>query len=531
MEETNPHHSIFPQQMNEEPPVAPSPDKRNKECGLFFIQNEATDCTRFICDGDANSAGLDHGRFSNESSLTVHPFPWENIRGRYQAYSQANLGTDMNLMTNSGQYHSFLNPQVCSKSITSGGGMCLHRAVFASACPEGDMNRCYQSYPHDNRPIVENLMNGDPHIHDSQSPQIDQNFLISKGNGARGFQMNRDCGEANSGDEYRSQIHRDFVNLAGGYPGLYHTHGNRELGIGNSSMVSVVNSNFQEHMDGSFLTLGIGGNTEAGYKSIVCSNDINGLGERLSLPQLNAFNGQKTNLASSNPVHNLAGGFSSFQNNVGGFSSLGGNIGGRNSSNNDLGGSVFPQLNISFGQTIDRTSLNPVQNMDSHFSSWKNNNVAEFSNPTNNMGVWASANNDIGAICGISTENRFPSICHTFQTPLVDGQQYLTMPNNRNLGLGVNINPQAASSDPYRFQGYSSAATRPISQSGVPDFGLPSLPELLAESVKTKKKITQATADQLHERYMNLRNFSSGSSMPSSVQVMECTTKQGQSCK
>lgn len=229
----------------------------------------------------------------------------------------------------------------------------------------------------------------------------------------------------------------------------------------------------------------------------------------------------------------MAGSFSSLQNNVGGFSSLGHNIGGRTSSNNDLGGSVFPQLNISFGQTTNRSSLNPVHNVDDHFSSWQND-VGEFLNPTHNMGVWASSNNDFGAMCGTNAEHHFPSLCHTLQTPQVDGQQYLPMPNNRNLGLGVNIDPQSANIDPYGFQGYPTSATRPISSSqvGVLDFGLPSLSELLAESAKTKRIIAQPTPDQLQERYMNLRNFSPGPSMASpSVWGIEGTTRQEQSGK
>lgn len=537
MEEANPDHSSkapissFLQQRNEEPPVSSSLEQRDKELGLCVIQNEATDCTRVICDVDGNGAGPDHGHISHESSLAVHPFPWENIRGRYQAYSHGNLGTSMNLMTNSTQYNSFLNPQVRSKSINSGGMSFLHRPVSAFPCPEGDMNRLYQSYTHDNRAIAENLMDGATHFNNFQSPQIDQNFLTGKVNAAGGFQMNREGGEACTGDEYRSQISRDFVNLAGSNPGLYHTPGNRELGIGNSSMVGAVNSNFQEHMDGSFLTLGIGGNREAGYKSIVYGNEINDQSERLVFPQLNASHGQKTNITSSNPVHNMAGSFSSLQNNVGGFSSLGHNIGGRTSSNNDLGGSVFPQLNISFGQTTNRSSLNPVHNVDDHFSSWQND-VGEFLNPTHNMGVWASSNNDFGAMCGTNAEHHFPSLCHTLQTPQVDGQQYLPMPNNRNLGLGVNIDPQSANIDPYGFQGYPASATRPISSSqvGVLDFGLPSLSELLAESAKTKRIIAQPTPDQLQERYMNLRNFSPGPSMASpSVWGIEGTTRQEQS--
>lgn len=537
MEEANPDHSSkapissFLQQRNEEPPVSSSLEQRDKELGLCVIQNEATDCTRVICDVDGNGAGPDHGHISHESSLAVHPFPWENIRGRYQAYYHGNLGTSMNLMTNSTQYNSFLNPQVRSKSINSGGMSFLHRPVSAFPCPEGDMNRLYQSYTHDNRAIAENLMDGATHFNNFQSPQIDQNFLTGKVNAAGGFQMNREGGEACTGDEYRSQISRDFVNLAGSNPGLYHTPGNRELGIGNSSMVGAVNSNFQEHMDGSFLTLGIGGNREAGYKSIVYGNEINDQSERLVFPQLNASHGQKTNITSSNPVHNMAGSFSSLQNNVGGFSSLGHNIGGRTSSNNDLGGSVFPQLNISFGQTTNRSSLNPVHNVDDHFSSWQND-VGEFLNPTHNMGVWASSNNDFGAMCGTNAEHHFPSLCHTLQTPQVDGQQYLPMPNNRNLGLGVNIDPQSANIDPYGFQGYPTSATRPISSSqvGVLDFGLPSLSELLAESAKTKRIIAQPTPDQLQERYMNLRNFSPGPSMASpSVWGIEGTTRQEQS--
>lgn len=259
MEEANPDHSSkapissFLQQRNEEPPVSSSLEQRDKELGLCVIQNEATDCTRVICDVDGNGAGPDHGHISHESSLAVHPFPWENIRGRYQAYYHGNLGTSMNLMTNSTQYNSFLNPQVRSKSINSGGMSFLHRPVSAFPCPEGDMNRLYQSYTHDNRAIAENLMDGATHFNNFQSPQIDQNFLTGKVNAAGGFQMNREGGEACTGDEYRSQISRDFVNLAGSNPGLYHTPGNRELGIGNSSMVGAVNSNFQEHMDGSFF--------------------------------------------------------------------------------------------------------------------------------------------------------------------------------------------------------------------------------------------------------------------------------------
>ena len=539
MEEANPDHSSkapvssFPQQRNDGPPLSFSLGQRDNELGLCIIQNEAPDYTRVICDANGNGAGPDHGCISHESSLAVHSFPWENVREGYQAYSQGNLGTSMNLITDSTQYNSFLNPQICSKSINSGGGMSfLHRPVSAFPCPEGDMNRLYQSYAHDNnRAIAENLMNGSTHFNNFQSPQIDKKNLTGRGNAAGGLQMNREGGEVNSSDEYMSQINRDFVNLAGSNPGLYHTPGNRELGIGNGSMVSAVNSNFQGHIDGSFLTLGIGGSTEAGYKSVVYSNEINDRRERLVFPQLTASHGKKINRTLSNPVHHMAGSFSSSQNNVGGFSSLGHNIGGRTSSNNDLGDSVFPQLNVSFGQTANRSSLNPLHNVAGHFSSWQND-VGEFLNPAHNMDAWASSNSDFRAMCGTKMEHHFPSLCHMLQTPQVDGQQYLPMPNNRNLGLGVNIDPQSANIDPYGFQDFPTVATRPMnsSEAGVLDFGLPSLSELLPEAAKTKRIIAQPTPGQLQGRYMNLRNFSPGSSMASpSVWGVDGTTRLEQS--
>lgn len=526
MEEANPDHSSkapissFLQQRNDEPPVSFSLEQRDKELGLCIIQNEATDCTRVSCDGNGNGAEHGHGRISHESSLAVHPFPWDNMWAGYQAYSQGNTGTGMNLMTNSAQHNSFLNPQIHSKSITGGGGMSLHRPVSAFPCPEGDMNRSYQSYSHDNRAIAENLMNVATHFNNFQSHQIERKFLTGRGNAAGGFQMNREGGEVISSDDYRSQINRDFVNLAGSNPGLYHASSNRELGIVDSSMVSAVNSNFQGHIDGSFLTLGTGGSSEAGYKSVIYSNEINDKSERLVFPQL-------INRTLSNPVRNIAGSFSSLPNNVGGFSSLGHSS--RTSSNNGLGETVFPQSNISFGQTANRISLNPLHNMAGHFSSWQND-VGEFLNPTHNSDAWASSNSDLRSMCGTKAEHLFPSSCHTLQPQQVDWQQYL--PNNRNLGLGMPIDAQLANIDPYGFQDFPTAATRPInsSEAGVLDFGLPSLSELLPEATKTKKIISQLTPGQLQRRYMNLRNFSSGSSMASpSVWGIEGTTRQEQS--
>ncbi|KAA8540563.1 hypothetical protein F0562_024518 [Nyssa sinensis] len=442
-------------QNNEEnPPAYTSPLQKNGEFVLSVRRNEAADCTGIFHNG--NGAETDP-MSCPYMSLPVAPFPWKNTHSTHQSYAHDISETGDNLMADFTRFNSLQNPQIESNSINIRSKVpSLYRPMPDFPCPEGIMKGVWPSGPsqsRNNMVAADNVIKSSGHFNSLQNPHVNRNFsLTMKGNAGEGYQVTRQGGPANSSNIHGPHINRNFVDLGGSTHPLFHTHNNGEIDIDNNICSS-------EKIDGSFLTLGIGGSTEAGSKFDLNSRQITNKSDEADSSQLYTSHVQQAARSSSSQGHNLAGGFSSFQNTVGGFSSLMQNVGG-----------------------------------------------------------WTSSNDDIGTICGTNaciTSSPF----HILQKPQVEMQHYFPTLGNRNVGFVGNRDATYANLGPHKgFLGDLTSSSGPFSSNstGRLDSGLNKLSGLASESAKFTQITTKPTYDQQQKSYMEtVQNFPPESSMVS----------------
>lgn len=441
----------------EKPSDATSLSHKNEELDSRIV-NEVTDFSRTF--HDHNGTGVDTMAFPYKL-LPLLPLPCEDRPGIPQLYSQEISQIGTSFLTDVSQFSNKQNqnPNI-DHNFTYGNGNdpILCRPMSDLSSFGGNMNKLCPFSCYDNSGSLNNVRN--PYVNSLQKLQIDRRLKNARSSSEGVIQMIMQDGEATDSSICMPQIRSDFLNHGVSKPVLSHTPDGEELGIKNSVMISDVESNFTENLDGSFLNLGIGGNIGAIYQSIVSGRNITGNTGQVVPPQFSTYLTQEEKIISLNHGLNKAGLISSFQNNVGGMSTL-----------------------------------------------------------VHNVGGWTSCNNDLEVMSGTSTGCNSSPSC-VLQTPRIDKLHRISTSRNMNLGPGVRGNWDARFSniDPnHEVQGFPAISTKPLvsSQPGMPDPGqgratrLPLLPSLI-------RSTTQPASDQPWKCYVeSSRNFLSESSIAS----------------
>ncbi|XP_059457894.1 uncharacterized protein LOC132187563 isoform X1 [Corylus avellana] len=411
----------------ENPPDATSLSHNNEELDSHIV-NEGTDFSRTF--HDHNGTGANTMAFPHKL-LPFFPLPCGDSP---QLCSQEMPQTGTSFLTDVSQFNNTQNPKI-DHNFTYGNGNdpLLCRPMSDLSSFGGNMNKLSPFSCYDSSGSLNNVRNA--YVNSLQKPQIDRKLENMSSSSAGVIQMITQDGEATDSSICMPQLRSNFINHGVSKPVLSHNPDGEELGIKNSVMISGVESNYTENLDGSFLNLGVGGNTEAISQSIVSDRNITGSTGRVIPPQFNTSLTQKVKSSSLNHGLNKVGLISSFQNNVGGMPTLVHNVGGSTSCNNDL-------------EVMSATST------------------------------------------GCSSS---PSC--VLQTPRIDKLHHVSTSRNMNLGLGVRGNWDARFSnvDPnHEVQGYPVISTKPLvsSQPGMPDpgqgwaTGLPLLPSLIRSTTQ-----------------------------------------------
>lgn len=408
----------------DKPPGSSSPLQWS-ELGFPFIRNES-----FNSSGVVNAAGANNPTCS---SIPFSPLPSGEIGLTPQYYRTGMPPTSVNLITDVTHFNQSSNPNYVHEALygndnnpdtdvshfsQSYNPKYVHEALYGKdnnpdiAFPrlEGDMTPLYQYHTPSFPVAASNVINAASHVNSPQTPHLNNQIFTMRGNSAPNLQMVMQNREVNSSHVGRPWILRNVANSGGITPVSCHTLDNDEIGMNINTMISAARSSYPEELDGSFLTLGIGSNTEAISNSNFSGRNVGGSNERAILPQPNTFHGQILNQGSLNPGLNMAG----FQNNVDGCYMLPGN-----------------------------------------------------------EDDWYFPNDDQKGVYGIDSGSICNPSC-IIQMPHVDEPRHYSMASNKNLGLGNGGNKSTgfAGPDPINvFKGYSTLSSVPIegNQVGLPD--------------------------------------------------------------
>jgi hypothetical protein len=266
----------------EKPPNSISPQQRNEELKSCIV-NEATHFARTF--DDHNGAG-DNVMPIPYTLIPFSPLCYGDTHVTPQPYTQEMPWAGANLITDVSQFNSTQNPWIDHSSIYKKGYTSqLSRPISDFLSLEGSMNELCPFPGHDNTVNLDNVKNA--YDNSLEKPQIDRKLINVRDSSAVGLKIINQDGEATDSDICVPRLSRNFINHEVSKPD------GGELGIKKNFMVSSVESSCTEKPDGSFLNLGIRGNTEAR------SNFIVGNTGRIVLPQLNSLS-QKEKSSSLN---------------------------------------------------------------------------------------------------------------------------------------------------------------------------------------------------------------------------------------
>ncbi|GAV71458.1 hypothetical protein CFOL_v3_14952 [Cephalotus follicularis] len=403
----------------------------NEELGFDSISNEAVYSTGiFDAIPNINMLSSPHSQFTD-----VHNMP--------QSYSQEIPLNDFDLMSDVSQFDSSQISEIYPNSLYGPVSDIPHlKGNFIEMCQLPTL-----SHSVDSNTVIAAATNANA----LQDHQTDRNHVTASDNALRCLQMGRQGVEANTRNTDWPHLTGSSICHEGSTPMSGH-----ETGTDNKGLISVVHSSYPEKLDGSILTLGVGGDTVARSNFNVSSRNITHKAGRNVHPQLDSSCCQTD--ATSYLNHSVTGhGFSSCQSNAGGISSVAQNVG----EHTDLVQNV--------GRLTERPSL-----------SFKNLRLAN--------------SNSTGFNLGSSLVS---------QMPQVDNHQYNT-PNNWNLGLGEDIDLRFENVDDRRvFQSYQAISSVPFNstQAGVPYSRQLRVPEWTSLSSSMTKKTTPPASVQLQQRY------------------------------
>lgn len=437
-------------------------DKLNNGENPFASSSVVQENDEFSFTNWSNDASDSTGIFLNGSSARVDPlsfpimpspspaFPWKLMHGTYPPYTHTVPDTSGSLMIDLNQLCSPQTPPLDLNSTNMRTGIpnpYRQNLPF----PEGNIEQV--SYTHDKSGVADASVIDSTFSNRFKISEINRNSSLIRGNAGRGYEM---TGLGVDGSYIRGPPLTNFVGLGGSE-------------TINSQNIGVLNIDNHDHAsqfgcpkntDGSFLSLGIGDQRDARFKSDLSRGEIPG----------------------------------------------------------ELVGAVFPQLNASHVQQATGSSLNPRQNLFSAFPVFQNN-VGGFTGLRNDAGGLASTNSNGGVIRGTNT-TLISRPSHLSQKPQADIQHGFSIASNRNLSFVDDRDSRYVNSDPYKaFVGGVTTPAVPISSSSarLSHSGQVGASAFATESLNFTGATTEPTSDELQRRFMEtVQTFVPNSSMVSS---------------
>ncbi|XP_058195775.1 uncharacterized protein LOC131312063 isoform X2 [Rhododendron vialii] len=319
-----------------------TPLLQENDFALPYWRNDAADTTGMFQNGSsavADPVSLPY------IPLQVASFPWKDMHGAFQPNTHYISESCGNAMVDLNQLHNFQKPIIDPNSFNVGNTIpCLYGQDLQY--PERNVKGTSR---------IRDVMNDSVDFNSFRDPGINKRIPLIRSTIGGGYEP--PSGEAGVRNISGPQIH-NFIGSGGSstyqtpnsdgaqIKNILVSGGSKTNNTQNGEVASIVKNDelcaaqfgFPNIVDGSFLSLGIGSNSDVKSKSNHCSREITGGGLYGAVnPQLNTSHTQQEPGRSFNPGYNFIGGRPSFQNNVCGFSSLGNQVGGWTSSYNNFG--------------------------------------------------------------------------------------------------------------------------------------------------------------------------------------------------
>ncbi|KAK3011867.1 hypothetical protein RJ639_010528 [Escallonia herrerae] len=432
------------------PPASAFPLRGHNEFGLGC--NEASDWTGITAGADLNPFPY--------ISLPVAPSAWEDMHATHQSRNHGNHEASRNLMANITSLSSIQNAHSEPNTIILRSNRTSVPSRSQLSFPEQNIRGMNQSVNCDYMVTPNDVMNGCSDGGGFQNPQENRNVILTRDNAAGGYQMTRHGGEARNWDINMQQMNDNYFRVGGSAPILLHVRKSGEIATDNHVKVSADQSDYGEKIDGSFLSLGIGGNQESRSRPFFSSREISRELTEVFSPKPNTSCVRQTTRSSS---------------------SQGRNIG-------------------------EQTMVSGLNNFPS-----SQNSAGGYSSPA--FAGWMLSNNDVGVTRGANTvQQSLP--CRNLHAQQVDMQQ--SAPISRNSDFMRNRDVRCADEDPYRvFEGGQAASSGAVStnSAGFLCSRQTGLSRLASDSANQEWITPQSDTEQLQR--CNRRTSNNFSSVPS----------------
>ncbi|KAK2976592.1 hypothetical protein RJ640_021394 [Escallonia rubra] len=432
------------------PPASAFPLQGHDEFGQGW--NEAADWTGITAGADLNP--------SPYISLPVAPSAWEDMHATHQSRNHGNPEASRNVMANMTSLSSFQNAHTEPNTFILRSNRTSVPSRSELSFPEQNIRGMNQSVNCDYMVTPDDVMNGCSDGGGFQNPQENRNVIFTRGNAAGGYQMTRHGGEARSWDVNRQHMNDNYFRVGGSAPILLHMRKSGEIAADNHLKVSADQSDYGEKIDGSFLSLGIGGNQESRSRPFFSSREISRELTEVVSPKPNTSRVRQTTRSSS-----------------------------------------------SQGRNIGEQTM--VSGLDYFPSS--QNSAGGYSSPA--FDGWMLSNNDVGVTRGANTaQHSLPF--RILQAPQVDMQQ--SAPISRNSDFMRNMDVRCADEDPYQvFEGDQAASSGAVNtnSAGFLCSRQTGLSRLASDSANQEWITPQSGTEQLQR--CNRRTANNFSSVPS----------------
>lgn len=278
----------------------------------WFEEIEKNEATNFR--GTANNSNV-VGADDITMPGSMMPFSlFPGAEGTSNPYAKDMPLNGLNLMTDLTPFNYSLNPILDYGSVYGKNHIPILPSTDSNfLCSEGNTDvGQYDTLGYSVPPV--NVVNPSSEVGVLQ-PYVDRELVTATGS-ATALNCLQQDGELNSSTS-RPQRIRSFVSDEGSTPMSCPTLDNVELAINNNLLLSEVQEDHPEKLDGSCLTLGIGRKSKDLSESNILGRNSAYNSERDVLPQSNIFHSRQANGSSFNTFPGIAAGFSCFQNNVG----------------------------------------------------------------------------------------------------------------------------------------------------------------------------------------------------------------------
>lgn len=261
---------------------------------------------------NSNAVGADDITMPG-SMMPFSLFP--GAEGTSNPYAKDMPLTGLNLMTDLTPFNYSLNPILDYGSVYGKNHIPILPSTDSNfLCLEGNTDvGQYDTLGYSVPPV--NVVNPSSEVVGVLQPYVDRELVTATGS-ATALDCLQQDGELNSSTSSPQRI-RSFVSDEGSTPMSCPTLDNVELAINNNLLLSEVQEDHPEKLDGSCLTLGIGRKSKDLSESNILGRNSAYNSERDVLPQSNIFHSRQANGSSFNTFPGIAAGFSCFQNNVG----------------------------------------------------------------------------------------------------------------------------------------------------------------------------------------------------------------------